>query len=66
MFTIAELEAAINHCLAHERVEENSIPPDARDLANVYGSMIFYREESRSLTSMKESERIAFKRWQLI
>ncbi|TCK32053.1 uncharacterized protein DUF3717 [Paraburkholderia sp. BL8N3] len=66
VFSIAELEVAINHCLACEPSEHYSLGPDGSRLGNVYGSMIWSKEGSRSLGSLKEEERIAFIRWQVI
>lgn len=66
MFTIAELEAAINHVLALQPSEEYSIPDDARHLGNVYGAMIWKREDSRALSSLSARDRQIFERWKII
>ena len=66
MFTITELEAAINHVLATQPSEEFSIPADARRLGDVYGAMIWSREESRALSSLSDAERDVFERWKII
>ncbi|AJY03052.1 DUF3717 domain-containing protein [Burkholderia sp. SIMBA_043] len=66
MFTIAELEAAINHVLAKQPSEEFSIPVDARRLGDVYGAMIWNREESRALSSLSDEDREVFECWKII
>ncbi len=66
MFTIVQLENAINHILAAEKAEEHSIPRDARVLGDVYGAMIWTGEQSREESSLKEKEREVFERWKLI
>lgn len=66
MFTIVQLENAINHILATEKAEEHSIPRDARILGDVYGAMIWTGEKSREKSSLKEIEREVFERWKII
>lgn len=66
MFTIAELEAAINHVLAKQPSEGFSIPADARRLGDIYGAMIWNREESRALSSLSDTDREVFERWKII
>jgi hypothetical protein len=65
-FSIADLEGAINHCLAREKAEEHSIPVDARRLSDVYGSMIWNSETTRAVSSLTEDELAAFNRWNVI
>jgi hypothetical protein len=65
-FTIADLEVAINHCLACEAAEKYCLSRDASKLGDVYGSMIWGREESRSIETLSIAELEAFKRWRII
>ncbi|WP_404989484.1 DUF3717 domain-containing protein [Caballeronia sp. LZ003] len=66
VFSLSELEGAINHCLACEPAEQYFLGPDGSRLGGVYGSMIWNKEESRSLESLTEKERVAFMRWRVI
>lgn len=65
-FTIADLEVAINHCLACEPSEANCIPSDASKLGGIYGSMIWAKEDSRNVETLTVEEQAAFKRWRII
>jgi hypothetical protein len=65
-FTIADLEVAINRCVACEAAEKNCLSSDASKLGDVYGSMIWGREESRSIETLSVAEQAAFKRWRII
>lgn len=65
-FTIADLEVAINHCLACEAAEKYCLAKDASKLGDVYGSMIWGGEESRSIETLSIAELEAFKRWWIL
>ncbi|MGP8437827.1 DUF3717 domain-containing protein [Paraburkholderia fungorum] len=66
VFSIAELEVAINRCLAGEPSEQYCLGADGSRLGGVYGLMIWNKEESRSLESLDEKELAAFTRWRII
>lgn len=66
VFSISELEGAINHCIACEPAELYCLGPDGSRLGGVYGSMIWNREESRSLELLTEKECAALMRWRVI
>ncbi|NLP65556.1 DUF3717 domain-containing protein [Paraburkholderia sacchari] len=65
-FTIADLEVAINHCLARQPSETNCLPSDASKLGDVYGSMIWAKQDSRSIETLSVDEQAAFIRWRII
>ena len=63
--TLSELEQAINHWrIVHpSRGEERALSVEVNLLANVYASMIFQRQRSRSLADIEPRARQLLEDW---
>jgi hypothetical protein len=61
--TMAELEATINRCAKARPPIDYVLGPDLRELAEVYGEMIYRHINSFELASQPSSRREVIERW---
>lgn len=57
------IEAAINRCRSAEGTDGCTLPADVRALADVYGEMIYHRQEEVPADTLSAKAREAFNRW---
>jgi hypothetical protein len=63
LISFAEVQAALQRCLAANPPVNVTLCRDASLLADVFGEMLFFREQERSLAPFSEDHRAAFARW---
>lgn len=57
------IENAINRCRNAQGVDGCSLPPDVRSLADVWGLMIYFKQEEIDQSDMPEHAKAALARW---